>query len=83
MIYRFVKAHRQTYPVRVMCRVLSVSTIGYYAWRDRLECQRSRANRGKISRAVIIATESTSWGILRIFENTLHEKSGRGHFHKF
>jgi len=48
MIYRFVEAHRQTYPVRVMCRVLSVSSSGYYAWRDRPESRRSQANRALV-----------------------------------
>lgn len=45
MIYRFVEAHRKEYPVTVMCRVLEVSTTGYYAWRGRPESERSRANR--------------------------------------
>jgi len=30
-----VKANRATYPVRTMCRVLEVSTSGYYAWLKR------------------------------------------------
>src|SRR3954468_15258991 len=33
--YRFVEGHRQEFPTRLMCRVLGVSTGGYYEWRRR------------------------------------------------
>jgi len=31
-IYEFIRAHRRTYDVQTMCRVLGVARSGYYAW---------------------------------------------------
>ena len=31
-VFRFVKTNQAKYPVATMCRVLEVSTSGYYAW---------------------------------------------------
>ena len=33
MKYQFIEAHRQEYPVTMMCRVLEVARNGYYQWR--------------------------------------------------
>ena len=33
MKYQFIEAHRQEYPVTMMCRVLEVARTGYYKWR--------------------------------------------------
>ena len=35
MTYRFIQAHQQEWPIRLMCAVLDVCPAGYYAWRDR------------------------------------------------
>jgi putative transposase len=35
MIFRFIEAHQERWPIRVLCRTLAVSPAGYYAWRER------------------------------------------------
>ena len=44
MSFRFIEDHRDTYPVRLMCDVLEVSSAGYYVWRDRPVSERSKSN---------------------------------------
>jgi putative transposase len=31
--YGFIEAHRERWPVRLMCRVLAVAPGGFYGWR--------------------------------------------------
>jgi putative transposase len=45
MRYLFIKEHRGQFSVSAMCRVLKVSSSGYYDWSNRKESMRSQSNR--------------------------------------
>lgn len=61
MRYHFIEQHHSQFPVRTLCRVLGVSTAGYYAWRTRPESPRQQANHALLGqiRAVQQASRGT------------------------
>ncbi len=57
-VFEFVSGHQAKYPIATMCRVLEVSTSGYYAWRRREPSARSRADAKLQARIEAIHRES-------------------------
>ena len=44
MRFALIDRAKAEFPVHRLCRVLSVSQSGYFAWRGRLVCRRQRAD---------------------------------------
>ena len=67
MRYSCIDRRRITFPVRLMCRSLSVSASGYYAWRVRAESERCRYDR-ELTRVIrrIHAESDGTYGSPRI-----------------
>ena len=67
MKFGFVDEHRKVWPVRVMCKTLGLSAIGYYAWRGRPESRRAAANRALLDDIRLIYAESSgTYGAPRV-----------------
>jgi putative transposase len=69
MRFQFIEDHRDEFLVKLMCKVLEVSTSGYYAWRGRPPSKREMANRAltaKIKKAFRESEET--YGSPRIYQ---------------
>ena len=49
MSFQFIRDHADRWPIWLMCRVLDVSSSGYYAWRGRPDSPRTTANRSLLT----------------------------------
>ena len=58
MRYGFVQNHQDRWPVEVMCRVLRVSTSGFYVWRERPESERALRQRELAEKAKAVFHQS-------------------------
>ena len=58
MKYQAIREHSRRYPIRLMCRALTVSPAGYYAWSARPESARCVANRALMADIRVIHRES-------------------------
>ena len=61
MRYAWIKQHRDSFPIRTMCRVLNVSTSGFYDWLEAKPSQ--RALRSKSIKAHVLDVYKSSQGI--------------------
>jgi putative transposase len=59
--YAWIREHRDSFPVNVMCEVLEVSSSGYYAWRDRPPSP--RAQRHEQIQQAVQQVHGESYGI--------------------
>lgn len=76
MRYPFIEAHRGQFRVRTMCRVMEVSSSGYYAWRRRGPTRRSLSNgRLLVEIRAVFAEMKRRYGSPRIHR----ELVARGH----
>src|SRR5271166_6430090 len=65
--FRFVSAHRAVYPIAAMCRVLGVSSSGYYAWAKRTPSARAISDAALIERiGAIHAASHGTYGSPRV-----------------
>jgi transposase InsO family protein len=79
MRYRAIQEHDRRYPIRLMCRALTVSSAGYYAWAGRPESDRSVYNRALLSAIRVIHRESReTYGSPSIWDALIKRGHGVG-----
>ena len=79
MRYRAIQEHDRRYPIRLMCRALTVSAAGYYAWCTRPESPRSADTRTLLSAIRVIHQESReTYGSPSIWDALIKQGHGVG-----
>ena len=74
MRYSFIRQLRQQFRITALCRVLKVSSSGYYAWRQRPESPRRQANRALTAQITAAHARSRrTYGRRRIHVQLQHE----------
>lgn len=69
MRYGFIREHTSSFRVTTLCRVLSVSRSGYYAWRTRVPSARVSANAGLLMHIrEIHARSRENYGAVKTWE---------------
>jgi hypothetical protein len=58
MTYQFMQQYQDRYPIRVMCRVLSVSPSGYYRWCQQPQSQRAQQNQQLLGQIKMVHEQS-------------------------
>lgn len=58
MRYQFIQEHQNEFPVQRMCKVLSVSASGYYAWQRRPASPRAQTNEKLLPKIRAIHSQS-------------------------
>jgi len=80
--YRFIRSHRRTHKVTIMCQVLEVSTSGFYDWLNRRDSRRARENQ-RLTKQIQVYHHASrrTYGSPRIFKD-LRESGARCGIHR-
>lgn len=79
MKYAMIKEESNRFPLRLMCRLLSVSASGYYDWRSRKPSRREEENRQLANKIkAIFDDEKSRAGALRITKRLNNEGTPAG-----
>jgi len=74
MRYHAIERCRQDFPITMMCRLLKVSTSGYYDWRTRKPSQRQQDNSRLLRKITSLHAESDGvFGSPRIWEELRYQ----------